>query len=82
MSKLKEEIYNALPSGYRKCIAQRHENIQDIGNNVEFPELIVSPAIKENEEEVVDAILSAQTPQFCSLKKKKRRRFGAFIFKV
>lgn len=71
--KLKEEIYKALPSGYRKYIAERHENIQDIGINVEFPELIFSPAIKEDEEEVVDAILSAQTPQFCSFKSMSKK---------
>ncbi len=73
VSKLKEENYNALPSGYRKCIVQRHESILDIGNNVEFPELIVSPAIKEDEEEVVDAILSAQIPQFCYFKSMSKK---------
>lgn len=70
---LKEEIYNALPSGHRKFIAQRHENIQDMGNNVEFPKLIVSPAIKEHEEEVADSILSIQTPQFCSFKSMSKK---------
>ncbi len=73
MSKLKEEIYNALPSGYRTFIVQRPENILAIGNNVEFPELIVSLAIKNYEEEAVDAILSAQIPQFFSFKSMSKK---------
>ncbi len=73
VSKLKEEIYNALPSGYRTFIVQRPENILGIGNNVEFPELIASPAIKKDEEEAVDAILSAHIPQFCSFKSMSKK---------
>lgn len=69
VSKLKEEIYNVLPSGYRTFIAQRHESTQDMGNNVQFPELVISPAIKEDEEKVVDAILSFYS--FKSISKKE-----------
>lgn len=68
MSKLKEEIYNALPSGYRTFIAQRHGNIQEMGNDIDFPELAVTPALKEVEEVVVDTMLYSRTPQCCSFK--------------
>jgi len=70
VSKLKEEINNVLPSGYRSFIAQkRHENNQDKGDNVQFPELVISPAMKEDdEEEMVDNILSFWNHQFCSFK--------------
>ncbi len=40
---------------------------------MEFPELIVSPAIIKDEEEAVDAILSAQIPQFCSFKSMSKK---------
>lgn len=39
-----------------------------MGNDMDFPELTVSPAIKEVEEEVVDTMLYFGTPQCCSFK--------------
>jgi len=39
-----------------------------MGYNVQFPELVISPAIKEDEKEVADYILSFKNPQLYSFK--------------
>lgn len=59
VSKLKEKIYNALASGHRTYIGQRHDNMKDMGNKKKFTELKISPA---------DSILSFKTPPLSSFK--------------
>lgn len=68
-SKLKEEIYNALPSGHRTFNGQRHDRMQDMGNKKEFPERRISPAIREEDEAgAADSNLSFKTPQLIYFK--------------
>lgn len=70
--KLKEEIEEALPNVYRTCIAQRHDNVEVI-RSMDFPDLSIFPAIKEEEIEVVDTVLSFKTPQLNSFKEMDKK---------
>lgn len=62
VSKLKEEVCNALPSSCRTWIGLRQT--QDMRTGQGFPEKKISPVMNEDDEgEVADSILSFRTPQ-------------------
>ncbi|KAK3561431.1 hypothetical protein QTP86_002542 [Hemibagrus guttatus] len=61
ISKMKEELFAVLPSSYRRTITRGLQ--QDGGTNQDFPKIMITPAIsEEQQEELSGSILTFKTP--------------------